>query len=382
MARLQIKRVPVALGDAVIRLDPEEVAKATQTIDKLLDEYRKAAQPDRPSLAIAKAEADRLYRAGLGSPEMLREMVGQIKTYLQRLTRPDASDELQDLARLAAELHLRDGRHHQAITNVLSYVVPYRKGLANSADKAAQVDCLRAVSRAARLVIGPLLRLNTERLASSYSSQLRGFSELEHHDAPAGPQPIGHAVPVTDGFMMGTIRFRRLDRLNALRDVLAGVEAVVLAESMHRRGGLAARGRDIRSVARQLRALRDAMVRLDARHLADLMPSRTGDTSKAPLVAVAGLLSGLATAARTAADGLRSAMGRPKASDPLVLGVQALADLWHQAHGIAPRITNNRGSFCDMCLVLLGPDGVGFAESTIKGQVRLAVHAHAQGRAE
>jgi hypothetical protein len=33
-------------------------------------------------------------------------------------------------------------------------------------------------------------------------------------------------------------------------------------------------------VARQMRALRDAMVRLDARHLVDLVPSRTGDTSR------------------------------------------------------------------------------------------------------
>jgi hypothetical protein len=380
MNRLSIERIPDTPRDDVVKVDQEEVVKAMQTIDKLFDEYRKAAKPDRPSLAIAKAEADRLYRAGLGSPEMLREMLGEIKTYLQRLTRPDASDEVQGLALIAAKRHLGDGRHQQAIANVLSHVVPYRKGLANSADTAAQVECLRAVSRAAGLVKGPLLRLNTERLASSYSSQLRGFLELEHHDAPAEPQPIGHAVPVTDGFMMGTIRFRRLDRLNAFRDVLAGVEAIVLAEIKHRKGGLAARGRDVQSVARQLRALRDAMVRLDARHLSDLIPSRTGDTSQAPLVAVAGLLSGLAMAARTAADGLRPPMGRPKAADPLVLGVQALADLWHQAKGAAPTITNNRGSFCDMCLVLLGPDGVGFAVSTIKGQVRLAVHA--QGRAE
>ncbi len=249
-------------------------------VEGLLDAYQKTAKPDHPSLAIARAEADRLYRAGHGSPEMLREMMGEIKIYLQRLTRPDASDEVQGLAMLVAERHLRDGRYQQTIANVLSHVVPYRKGLANSADTAARVECLRAVSRAAGLVKGPLLRLNTERLASSYSPQLRGFSELQHHDAPAEPQPIGHAVPVTDGFIMGTIRFRRLDRLNALRDVLAAVEAVVLAETMHCRGGLAARGRDVQSVARQMRALRDAMVRLDARHLVDLVPSRTGDTSR------------------------------------------------------------------------------------------------------
>lgn len=97
---------------------------------------------------------------------------------------------------------------------------------------------------------------------------------------------------------------------------------------------------------------------------------------------VAGLLSGLATADRTTADGLRPAMGRPNSADPLVLGVQALADLWHQAHGATPKFTNNRDSFCDMSLVLLGPDGMVFTVSTIKGQVRRAVHAHARELAE
>ena len=381
MKRLKIKRVPVPLSDAVVGLDPEEVAEARQVLDELLDEYQTIAKPDHPSLAIARAETDRLYRAGLGSPEMLREMMREIRTYLQRLTRPDASGEVQNLARLAAEQHLRDVRKEQAIANILSYVVPYRKGLAASADDADQIDALRAAARAARLVDGPLRRLDAGRVAADYSARLRGIAELERNDAPAEPPPRGSSVPVSDGFMLGTIRARMLDRLDVLRDVLAGVEAAALAETTHRRGGMAARGRDVIALARQLRALRDAMAPLDPRQLASLVPSRTGDTSQAPLVALAGLLSGFAAAAKATVATLQRRMGRPKARDPLVLGVTELARLWREVYEAAPTTTNNRGGFCDMCLVLPGPDGVGFAESTVKGQARHAAQTLARADA-
>jgi hypothetical protein len=350
---------------------------ATAKMNELLCEYRKIASPDVATLARVEAEVNRLYRAGLGSPAMLAVMMEQIQIHIALLPRPYPAADVPALAVAAATTFFGDGSRQGAIANILSYVLPYQKGLAHFADAPAQIEGLRAAARAARLVANPLRRLDAARVFEEISPHLRGLPELALSDAPAEPPLPGAAVAVADAFLLGAIGGRQLDRREVLRDVLVGIEAVVRAHAPPRHRGLAPLGRDVDIVARQLRYLRKAMAGLDERLLRRLVPARMGDPAQAPMEALARLLEGFAGAAGAAAQAMKAPMGRPKAPDPLLLGVEQLAILWREARGTPPRTTNIKGGFCDLCLSLLGAKGLGFKESAIRGQVRHVVLAPA-----
>lgn len=351
---------------------------AGMTVEKLMETIRADATLDPAILARMEAEVDRLHRADLGTPAMRAATALQILIHLEHLPQECRAVDVPALAIAAAELFFGDASHGRAIANILSFVVPYQQGLVVTGAATTRIEGLRAAARAARRVAGPLQRLNADYVFTRISPHLRGLAELAHSDAPLETLPSGSSIPLADPFLRGTIGGRRLGRLEILRDVLAGIEAVALAHARPRHRGLAALGRDLEIVARQLRFLREAMAILEERLLRGLVPARMGDMAQGPMVALVQLLEGFAEAADAAARTMQAPMGRPKIPDPLLLGVEQLAPLWRKARGTPLRTTNNKGGFCDLCLHLLGPKGLGFKESAVLGAVRHVVLARAR----
>lgn len=357
-----------------VALDPMTTATAALELLRRFRRYRRARNPDGATRAKVAITVHRLYRAGLGSPAMLDAMMAEARIYLERLAKEPASRTLTpDLSGVASR-YLCDAAWRTQLANVLSFVIPYAQGVQLTPDTTGRVAGLRAAARAARQVVGPLRRLHEQRLCAAYSVHLRDLGELAAWDVAGEAPPAGPAVPSADAFLRGSAQGRQLDRLELLREVLVGMEAVALAHDNAGQAGLAARGRDVRAVARQLRALRLAMGALDDRELAGLLPQRVLKNCT-PLAALASLLERFADAAQLAAQTLQPPIGRPPAPDPLQLGVEQLAMLWQRAHGVVPPATNNVGSFADLCLTLLGPPGLGFAASAVIGRVRGVVHA-------
>jgi hypothetical protein len=349
--------------------------RAGMTVEELMEIIRADVTLDPAILARMEAEVDRLHRADLGTPAMRVVTALQILIHLERLPQECRAVDVPALATAAAQVFFGDASRERAITNFLSLVAPYQQGLAFTGAATVRIEALRAAARAARRLAGPLQRLNADEVFARISPNLRSLAELAHSDAPAETPLSGSSMPLTDPFLRGTIGGRRLGRLAILRDVLAGIEAVALAHAPPRHRGLATLGRDLEIVARQLRLLREAMAILEERLLRGLVPARMGDMAQGPMVALVRLLEGFAEAADAAAHTMPVPMGRPKTSDPLLLGVERLALLWHEVRGTPPRTTRKKGGFCDLCLHLLGPKGLGFKESAVLGVVRQVVLA-------
>jgi hypothetical protein len=369
--------VPQTPGPLTRRMAAAQLS-AGMTVEGLMETIRADATLDPAILTRIEAEVDRLHRADLGTPAMRAATSLQILIHLEQLPQECRAVDVPALATAAAESLFGDVSLGRAIANILSIVVPYQQGLMFTGATTIRIEGLRAAARAARRAAGPLQRLNADEVFAKISPRLRCLAELAHSDAPTETQPSGSSMPLADPFLLGSVGGRRLGRLEILRDVLAGIEAVALAHAPPRHRELAALGRDLEIVARQLRLLREAMAILEDRLLRGLVPARLGDMAQGPMVALVRLLKGFAEAADAAARTMQPPMGRPKTSDPLQLGVKELALLWHEARGTPIRTTRNKGGFCDLCLHLLGPKGLGFKESAVRGVVRDVVLARTQ----
>jgi hypothetical protein len=333
------------------------------------------------------ATVNRFCRAGRGSSVRYLPTMKLIRDHFARLGVSRTDIQVDDVPEPAkwdlgtiSELYFGSAEHERSISNILSFVRPYQAGVAHAADTAARMRYLRAIVQAARRLVGPLQRLHWARLQAEISPHLRTLSEL----LPIGSAPessSAHATFLaTENMLRSAIQAQQLDRLDVFLDVLAGIHAVVVVDCEGDRSQLARLKRDVQAVARQLWELHLAMTQLDVRLLAGLLPPTIGGATQAPLAALADLLEGMATAAKAEVQTLLTPMGRPRVPDPLQLGVEQFGLLWRQVHSTIPATTSNRGGFGDLCLTLLGPEGLGYAASEVRGKVRQIAHELAHSR--
>lgn len=368
-------------------LAPAIDAASKKEILRLILKYRAQQAPDAPTLARVTATANRFCRAGLGSPKRHLLMMKIIRDQFARLRVSRTDDRVDqgpkqvrlDLRKIA-ERYFGSAEHERSISNIMSFVQPYQAGVAHAADIAARLRSLRAIVQAVRRLAGPLQRLHWPRLQAEISPHLRTLSELEPIGSAPEFSPALATALITDNMLQSSIQARQLGRLDVLLDVLAGIHAVVIVDCEGDRSQLARLKRDVQAVARQLWELHLAMTQLDVRLLAGLLPPTIGGATQAPLAALADLLEGMATAAKAEVQTLLTPMGRPRVPDPLQLGVEQFGLLWRQVHSTVPATTSNRGGFGDLCITLLGPEGLGYAASEVRGKVRQIAHELAHSR--
>ena len=373
---------------------PVPLSKKEDDLAEAFARFHEEKRPNGFDSARFLAEAVHIYRSLRVGKEVHSVALKAVKVFLDRQRIVSDIPSQPDYAALdrtflsTGSCGIAKHVYGKKLSNIASYVIAYRRGIASTTDDAARRDALLAVARAAKGLHLALRSFDIAALLKHWPAEVAMEGSVTMWPTASGATARASPGDIT----VAAVNRRRLDALQRLKATLPAIEIAAqgflqavtgisprLPEGRWTAAGGTAgsrRHRQARAIADWALKLRHDLRELDPRTASMLMPGLTSGCSGVDGISPAvarDLLRSVELGARARAAAINTRRGRRAVNDALSMGVEAVARLWVDTHGMEPTYAYKATGFGALCIAMFGPDGLKFTTAEVRVAVRTAI---------